>query len=39
MPAEVRHARGIEDGLIRLSVGLENVDDLREDLAGALRAT
>ena len=36
MPPEVRSARGIEDGLIRLSVGLEDVDDLREDLARAL---
>ncbi|MEM9728870.1 MAG: PLP-dependent aspartate aminotransferase family protein [Myxococcota bacterium] len=36
MPAEVRRARGIADGLVRVSVGLEHVDDLREDLAAAL---
>lgn len=29
---EARRALGINDGLIRLSVGLEDVDDLREDL-------
>ena len=28
LPKEVRHARGISDGLIRLSVGIEAVDDL-----------
>ena len=38
MPAEVREARGIRDGLIRLSVGLEDLDDLREDLDHALGA-
>ena len=31
-------AAGITEGTIRLSVGLENVDDLVEDLARALRA-
>lgn len=34
-PAE-RAAAGIDDGLIRLSVGLENVDDLIQDLEQAL---
>lgn len=33
-----RRAIGIEDGLIRLSVGLENVDDLIADLAAAFEA-
>ena len=33
-----RAAHGIGDGLIRLSVGLEDVDDLREDLANALNS-
>jgi len=28
---------GIEDGLIRLSVGLEDVEDLKEDLERALK--
>lgn len=36
MPEEARRARGIGDGLIRVSVGLEDVDDLREDLSRAL---
>jgi len=36
MPEEVRKAVGITDELIRLSVGLENVDDLIEDLEQAL---
>ena len=36
MDAERRRAAGIADGLIRLSVGLEDVEDLREDLAQAL---
>ncbi len=31
-----RSAHGITDGLIRLSVGLEAFEDLRDDLAGAL---
>src|SRR5208283_213450 len=32
IPAEVRQARGIDDGLVRLSVGIEEADDLQEDL-------
>jgi len=36
--AEERARLGITDGTIRLSVGLEDVDDLIEDLAGALDA-
>lgn len=38
MPREVRHARGITDGLVRYSVGLEDIEDLIEDLDNALRA-
>ena len=34
---EERARRGIRDNLIRLSVGLENADDLLEDLANALK--
>jgi methionine-gamma-lyase len=34
---EVRDELGISDGLLRLSVGLEDVDDLWEDLCRALR--
>lgn len=36
MPQEEREKRGISDGLLRLSVGLEHVDDLIEDLQQAL---
>jgi cystathionine beta-lyase/cystathionine gamma-synthase len=36
VPEEVRAELGIVDGLIRLSVGIEHVDDLQADLAGAL---
>lgn len=38
IPAEIRHKNGIEDNLIRLSVGLENKDDLVNDLKKALAA-
>ncbi|MWV44150.1 aminotransferase class I/II-fold pyridoxal phosphate-dependent enzyme [Paenibacillus sp. HJL G12] len=37
MPAEVRHERGITDGLLRFSVGLEDIDDLIADLDQALQ--
>jgi cystathionine gamma-lyase len=37
IPAEDRRARGIADGLVRLSVGIEDVADLRADLDEALR--
>lgn len=36
MPKEVRHERGITDGLLRFSVGLEDIDDLIADLEQAL---
>ncbi len=36
MPVEERRRVGITDGLVRLSVGLEDVDDLIEDLRQAL---
>lgn len=36
VPREVRLAGGLDDGLVRLSVGLEDVDDLLEDLMQAL---
>jgi cystathionine gamma-lyase len=36
IPADVREARGVTEGLVRLSVGIEDVDDLREDLRQAL---
>ncbi len=37
MPADYRKKVGISDKLVRLSVGLENIDDLIEDLEQALR--
>jgi cystathionine beta-lyase/cystathionine gamma-synthase len=36
IPAEIRRRRGIADGLVRLSVGLEEVEDLISDLDQAL---
>lgn len=38
MPEDLRLRNGIVDGLVRLSVGLESVADLRDDLATALDA-
>lgn len=38
IPAEVRRSIGLDDGLIRLSVGIEHLDDLREDLETAFQA-
>lgn len=37
VPAEKRHAAGIQDSLIRLSVGIEHADDLINDLDGAFK--
>jgi len=37
IPAETRHSIGIEDGLVRLSVGIENKDDLWRDLEQAIQ--
>ncbi len=36
IPAQERQARGLSDGLVRLSVGIEDVEDLLEDLDQAL---
>jgi len=36
IPADVRHAAGLSDSLIRLSVGIEDADDLIQDLDAAL---
>jgi len=38
MPQDVRRAAGIEEGLVRLSMGLENPKDLLADLREALKA-
>lgn len=37
VPKEQREKAGITDGLIRMSVGIENIEDLRKDLAQALQ--
>ena len=37
VPREERLKAGISDGLIRLSVGIENADDLIQDLDQALK--
>jgi len=37
IPPEQRARLGIGDSLLRLSVGIEDMDDLRRDLAGALK--
>jgi cystathionine beta-lyase/cystathionine gamma-synthase len=37
MPIAERHRRGLQDNLVRLSVGIEHIDDLTEDLEQALR--
>ena len=36
VPVEERHARGLTDGLVRLSVGIEDADDIIADLEQAL---
>lgn len=38
LPAEERARLGIRDSLVRLSVGIEDVEDLKEDLDQALRS-
>jgi cystathionine beta-lyase/cystathionine gamma-synthase len=37
VPAEVRQGLGIGDNLVRLSVGIEDLDDLAADLEKALK--
>lgn len=37
IPYEVRQKVGITDGLIRLSIGIENIEDLLADLAQAIK--
>lgn len=36
IPTKVRHKLGITDGLVRLSIGIEDINDLFEDLQGSL---
>ena len=37
IPKEIREANGITDGLVRISVGIEDIDDILEDLEQALK--
>ena len=39
IPAEVREKVGITDGLIRLSIGIEDKDDILADVEGAITAS
>jgi cystathionine beta-lyase/cystathionine gamma-synthase len=39
VPVEMRTRMGVSDGLVRLSVGIEDVEDLLEDLETALRGS
>ena len=39
VPTEIRRSIGIEDGLIRISVGIEHIDDLILDLTLAMQKT
>ena len=38
IPPEVRRAAGLADGLVRLSVGIEHIDDLKKDIEQAIEA-
>jgi len=38
VPAARRQAIGVTDGLVRISAGIEDIEDLKEDLAQALEA-
>jgi cystathionine beta-lyase/cystathionine gamma-synthase len=39
IPKEIREPRGVTDGLIRLSVGLEHIEDLVLDISQALKSS
>jgi len=39
VPKAMREEMGLTDGLVRLSVGIEDLDDLMKDLDQALQAT
>ena len=36
IPVDLRRARGLDDGLLRISIGVEDIDDLRNDLDQAI---
>ena len=37
IPLEIRQELGVTDGLVRLSIGIEDLDDLKEDLETAIK--
>ena len=37
IPKEIREAAGLGDGLLRLSVGIEDAKELAEDIIGAIK--
>jgi len=37
IPKEIRESRGLTDTLLRLSVGIEDIEDIIEDLEQTLR--
>ena len=37
VPTDVKQAMGLTDGMVRLSCGIEDVEDLLEDLESALK--
>jgi len=39
IPEEIRKKVGITDGLIRLSIGIENISDILADLEKAIKAS
>ena len=39
IPQEIREKVGITDNLIRLSIGIEHIDDLLADLSQAIEAS
>jgi cystathionine beta-lyase/cystathionine gamma-synthase len=38
IPENVRHAAGVVSGFVRVSIGIEDVEDLWEDIANSLNA-
>jgi len=37
IPKEIRQELGVTDGLVRLSIGIEDLDDLKEDIETAIK--
>jgi cystathionine beta-lyase/cystathionine gamma-synthase len=38
IPEEVRHSAGVIPGFVRVSIGIEDVEDLWDDISSALNA-